>query len=181
MATLYRCENRAIRYWCSDESRLGLKTITRRRLTQRGVKPMGQVQWSFKSYYLYGLIEPLTGENFFLECSHLNTECFEAYLHEFSQTYPNELHIIQLDNARFHTAKRLIIPDNVVLWFQPPYSPECNPIERFWAWVKSKLAWRLFDNLEQLQKATASILNQVSNDFVACRPACFIRRFRLFR
>ncbi len=106
MAVLYRCENQVVRYWCSDESRLGLKTITRRRLTQRGVKPIGQVQWSFKSYYLYGLVEPLTGENFFLECSHLNTDSFEAYLREFSQTYPNDLHIIQLDNARFHTAKR---------------------------------------------------------------------------
>ncbi len=60
-----------------------------------------------------------------------------------------------------------VIPDNVVLWFQPPYSPDCNPIERFWAWIKSKLAWRLFDNLEQLQQATAHILNQVPNDFLA--------------
>lgn len=41
-----------VRYWCWDESRLGLKTIPRRRLTQRGVKPIGLVQWSFQSYYL---------------------------------------------------------------------------------------------------------------------------------
>lgn len=54
-----------------------------------------------------------------------------------------------------------------MLWFQPPYSPDCNPIERFWAGVKAKLAWQLFEDLEQLQLATARILNQVSNDFIA--------------
>lgn len=136
-------------------------------MTQRGIKPVAPVQWSFQSYYLYGLVEPLTGESVFLECSHLNTDGFEAYLHEFSQTYPNDLHLIQLDNARFHTAKRLVIPNNIVLWFQPPYSPDCNPIERLWAWVKKQLAWRLFDNLEHLQQATASILNQIPRDFLA--------------
>lgn len=165
MAVLY--SNQPKRYWCSDESRFGLKTVTRRRLTQRGIKPTGQVQWAFQSYYLYGWVEPLTGENFFLECSHLNTDCFEAYLQEFSQTYPNELHIIPLDNARFHTAKRLIIPDNIILWFQPPYSPDCNPIERLWAWIKGQLAWQLFDNLAQLQQTVATILTQITPDFFA--------------
>ena len=104
------------------------------------------------------LVEPLTGENFFLKCSHLNTDGFEAYLREFSQAYPNDLHIIQLDNARFHTTKRLVIPNNVILWFQPPDSPDCNPIERLWAWIKGQLAWMLFDNLEQLQQTVATIL-----------------------
>ena len=167
MATLHQRDSQTVHHWCLDETRLGLKTITRRRLTQRGVKPMGQVQWSYQAFYLYGMIEPLTGDNFFIEFSHFNTDCFEAYLKEFSQTYPDGLHIIQLDNAPAHTAKRLIIPDNIILWFQPPHSPDCNPIERFWAWLKTQLAWRLFDNLEQLQQATAHILNQVSSDFLA--------------
>jgi len=162
IATLYQDAHQRIRYWCSDESRFGLKTITRRRLTQRGIKPIGHVQWAFQAYYLYGLVEPLSGESFFLECSHLNTDCFQAYLSEFSETYPNDLHIIQLDNARFHTAKRLSIPDNVILWFQPPHSPDCNPIERLWSWVKNKLAWKLFNDLDELKQKVADILIQTS-------------------
>ena len=146
---------------------MGLKTITRRRLTQRGVKPIGQVQWTFQAYYLYGLVEPLTGDSFFLECSHLNTDCFQAYLQEFSKTYTHDLHIIQLDNARFHTAKRLEIPNNIILWFQPPHSPDCNPIERFWAWVKTQLAWKLFNNLDELKQAVSNILTPVSTTFLA--------------
>jgi transposase len=29
--------------------------------------------------------------------------------------------------------------DNTILWFQPPYSPDCNPIERLWVWIKGQL------------------------------------------
>ena len=89
------------------------------------------------------MVEPLTGESFFLEFSHLNTDGFQAYLQEFSQAYPHQLHIIPVDNATGHTTKRLIVPENIILWFQPAHSPDCNPIERFWAWVK-QLAWHLF-------------------------------------
>lgn len=102
-----------------------------------------------------------------MECSHLDTDCFQAYLNEFSKLCPNELHIIQLDNASCHTAKRLVIPDNIILWFQPAHSPECNPIERVWAWFKDKLSWCLFDNLEQLKQAVTRILTRVPNVFLA--------------
>ena len=39
-------------------------------------------------------------------------------------------------------AKRLNVLDNIIEWFQPPHSPDCNPIERFGAGVKQKLAWK---------------------------------------
>ena len=156
MSTLYDTE---VHYWCADESRFGLKTITRRRITKRGVKPVGQVQWAFQAYYLYGMVEPLTGNSFFLEFSHLNSACFQVFLNEFAKTYPTGTHIIQLDNARVHTAQQVVIPDNVILWFQPPYAPECNPIERLWALLKTRISWHLFDSLLALQDAVASLLN----------------------
>ena len=54
-----------LRYWSQDESRFGLRTITRSVLTTLGVKPIGHIQWLFKSFYIYGAVEPLTGANFF--------------------------------------------------------------------------------------------------------------------
>ncbi|BAP54376.1 hypothetical protein THII_0079 [Thioploca ingrica] len=155
----------SVHYWCQDESRFGLKTITRRRLTLRGVKPHSQVQWSFKSSYLYGRVEPLTGESFFLEFSHLNTDCFQAYWREFSQAYPHQLHLIQMDNATGHPTKRLIVPENIILWFQPAPSPDCNPIERVWAWIKGQIAWHLFNDLEPLQAEVALSLKTLSHSF----------------
>ena len=57
--------NQQVRYWCEGESRLGLKTLTGRTITLKGVKPEGIVGWQRKSFYLYGVIAPATGDNFF--------------------------------------------------------------------------------------------------------------------
>ncbi len=89
--------------------------------------------------WLYGLVEPLTGESFFWEFTHLNSVCFEIFLELFSETDPNELHIIQLDNGGLHKALSLNIPENIILLFQPPYSPQVNPIERLWEALKENL------------------------------------------
>ncbi|HIK10945.1 MAG TPA: IS630 family transposase [Oscillatoriaceae cyanobacterium M33_DOE_052] len=68
-----------IRYWCQDETRLGLKTIGGKKLTANGVKPIGLVQWDFLTYWLYGLVEPQTGNSFFWEFSHLDAACCERF------------------------------------------------------------------------------------------------------
>jgi hypothetical protein len=49
-----------VRYWCADESRAGLLTVTGRKLTGLGVKPIGEVQWQFLYRWLYGVVEPLS-------------------------------------------------------------------------------------------------------------------------
>lgn len=149
---------RPLRYWSQDESRFGLKTITRRVLTALGIKPIGPVQWNFQSFYLYGAVEPSSGESFFLEFPYLNTECFQIFLNEFSKAYPSSLNVIQLDRGRFHSAQKLVIPDNIVLLFQPPYSPDVNPIERVWQMMKNKLCWLNLKNLDELRKKVDEIV-----------------------
>lgn len=109
-----------LRYWSQDESRFGLKTITRSVLTALGVKPIGHVQWLFKSFYIYGAVEPLTGASFFLEFSHLDLDCFQNFLNQFSEAYPDSLNVIQLDNGRFHSAKKMKFPKMLFCYFNLP-------------------------------------------------------------
>ncbi len=45
---------------------------------------------------------------------------------------PSDFHVVQVDNARFHRSKALVMPDNVMLLYQPSYSPQVNSAERFW-------------------------------------------------
>jgi transposase len=151
-----------LRYWSQDESRLGLKTITRSVLTALGVKPIGPIQWNYQSFYVYGAVEPLTGDSFFLEFSHLDADCFQIFLDQFAQAYPHNLNVIQLDNGRFHLAKKLQIPQNVVLLFQPPYSPDVNPIERVWQFMKDKLRWLNLKSLEELRRTVDEIIQSVT-------------------
>ena len=156
-----------LRYWCQDETRFGLKTIQRRRLTLKGIKPVGKMQWQYKTFYLYGVVEPKTGESFFFEFCHLDTICFEKFLELFSQTYPEDLHIIQVDNGSFHSSLQLHLPDNIILLFQPSHTPQVNPIERLWEEIKEELSWELFDNLEALRVAVEEILANLSQKVIA--------------
>jgi len=59
-----------VRFFCGDETRLGLKTISGRKIAAQGVKPIGKVQWRFAATYLYGIVEARTGEHFFFEFTH---------------------------------------------------------------------------------------------------------------
>jgi putative transposase len=60
------------------------------------------------------------------------------------------------------TAVNLSIPENVILLFQPAYSPEVNPIERLWGYVKEQLKWLRFDQREELRAAVQKELNKLT-------------------
>jgi hypothetical protein len=109
-----------LRYWTQDETRLGLKTITRRRLTLKKVKPIVKVQWQFKAFYLYGAVAPSSGEGMIQAYDRVKMEHFQQFLNDFSAQYPHDFHVLQTDNARFHCSNDLVMPDNVMLLYQPP-------------------------------------------------------------
>lgn len=156
----------SVRYWCQDESRFDLRTIPGRKITATGVKPVGLGQWLSQGYYLYGLVEPKSGENFFWEFSHMDSACFQVYLQKFARAYPEDLHIIQLDNGPLHTAKKLKLPPNIVLLFQPAHSPQLNPIERLWEHLKGQLRWQVFKDLRHLQERVSELLNNLELDVI---------------
>lgn len=156
-----------IRYWTQDESRFGLKTITRRRLTVKKVKPLVKTQWQFKAFYLYGIVEPLTGELMIKNYDQVNADNFEQFLNDFSEKYPKDFHVVQVDNATFHRANDLVIPDNLMLIYQPPHSPQVNSSEQLWLWSKGEIANKIFANLEQLKTTLDDLFKSKPKAFFA--------------
>ncbi len=112
-------------------------------------------------------MEPLTGESFSLECSHLASRCFQAFLNEVSKGYPDSLNILQLDKGSPHLAKHLSVPENVILLFQPAYSPDVNPIERVWQFLKDKLSWLTVATLDELRREMDAALNLLTPECIA--------------
>ncbi len=149
---------RPVRVFSQDESRFGLLTIRRRRLTARGVQPVGTVQHVFEWFYVYGAVAPTSGEHFFLELPYLNADNFQIFVDAFAQAYRDSLNILLLDNSGAHRAERLKLPDNVRLVFLPPYCPELNPIERLWRDLKDDLAWQQFTDVTLQREAVADLL-----------------------
>ena len=156
-----------VRFFCGDETRIGLKTGEGRKITAKGVKPIGQVQWQFEFTYLYGIVEPSSGELFCWEFSHLNTDCFQAYLILISRQFAGTIVIIQLDNGAFHKARRLKVAANIVLLFQPPYCPELNPIEQVWQHLKKRLRWQLPASLDGLRQLVKQWLDAIDRELIA--------------
>ena len=152
--------------FCQDESRFGLKTIQRRRITIKGVKPLGPLQNEFENFYIYGAVEIATGENFFMECPEVNGGCFQVFLECFAKEYSNSLNIMILDNGRFHLRKKTKVPENIVLIYLPPYSPELNPIERVWQHFKDKLSWQIFENIEELREIVFERIKSIKNETI---------------
>jgi transposase len=113
----------------------------RRRITLSGVKPIQQQRPAYQSYYLYGAVEPETGERFLLERESLNSDGFQDFLDGFADRFSESPNVLVLDNGQFHKAKKLTIPEHVRLVFLPPHSPELNPVERFWQDLKDHVAF----------------------------------------
>ncbi len=59
------------------------------------------------------------------------------------------------------------MPENVILLFQPPYSPELNPIEHLWQYLKADLKWAAFKTLDQLQIKVDQLLAELTPEVIA--------------
>ena len=88
--------------------------------------------------YAYGSVEPLTGENFFLIMPYCNTVCMNIFLRELSKCYPEDIILLCCDGAAWHKSAALKLPENIVLFLIPPYTPEMNPIEQIWKEVRKR-------------------------------------------
>lgn len=141
--------------------------MTRRRLSARGVKPVQVILPRYEYFWLYGAVEPLTGEALFLEMPNLDAECFQVFLDEFSHTFASTFNLMILDNAPAHVAHRLVIPENVLLVFLPPYSPELNPIERLWEDLRKELGDGLPKDLDDLKERVARVLRDYAPEVLA--------------
>jgi len=60
------------------------------------------------------------------------------------------LKIIIIDNAGFHSLTKYDIPENIKLIRIPPYSPELNPSEKIWAYIKQFYKNNVFENIENV-------------------------------
>jgi len=168
-----------------DESRFGLKTHVGRCLTARGVKPIVKYQHAFKNTYVYGSFSPINGDSFVYEIEGTTSEIFYSYILEFSKYKPEELKIIIIDNAGFHSLTKYEIPDNIKFIRIPPYSPELNHSEKIWAYIKQFYKNKVFGNIENVKiwlfnfikdNLTSEIIKSITHHklFLDAYTGCFV-------
>lgn len=84
-----------------------------------------------------------------------------------SPTFPDDLLIIQLDHGGFHQAKKLQVPENIILMFQPPHCPESNAIEQVWQYLKRGLRWKTPTDLDELRTLITLRLQEMTEEVIA--------------
>ena len=130
-------------------------------LTRKGLAPIGKFQHTYKQLWLWGTFSLITGNSFYWETPIVNNLIFEDYLRAYSELEPKKLTIIIVDNAGFHATKNIKIPKNIILLRIPPYTPELNPAEKVWQWMKDRTAMKFYKDINALQEKITSMVQNL--------------------
>ena len=97
------------------------------------------------------------------------------FLSEFSKTLASDDHAVMvLDGAGWHGSNALVVPDNITLVALPPYSPECNPVERIWLHLREKfLSLQVFPDQATIIDACCDAWNRLVADPGRTKSLCF--------
>lgn len=122
---------------------------------EKGKQPrINQMQRKRERKTLFGCIEPETGIVVAGKADRGNTITFFSFLLKVTKYYGNRKVVMVLDNVPYHHAKRLKpilerYKHRLELAYLPPYSPDLNPIERVWWYMRKKITHnRYVQNLE---------------------------------
>lgn len=129
---------RNVRLMFQDEAGFGRINKPKYCWCQMGIRPSVPCHHIREYRYAYGAVEPLTGESCFLIMPYCNTVCMNLFLAELSHQYPDDVILLCCDGAAWHKSGSLCIPDNIRLFFIPPYTPEMNPIEQIWKEIRNQ-------------------------------------------
>lgn len=125
--------------WFGDESGIEADPRPRRRWVQKGSKPTVPYAGTHLRRNVIGAVCPASGELSCMICSHCDSGVFQVFLDNMAQEQPikpGKRLILVLDNASWHKVKSLNW-HHIEVMYLPPYSPDFNPIERFWLRLKA--------------------------------------------
>ena len=147
--------------WFQDEARFGQKGSLTRVWARRGSRPTRLKQTEYDWVYAYGAANPLSGDSLAWLMPTVNTGLMSLYLEHLGRHVGPARHVVLvLDQAGWHVAKDLRVPVNITLLFLPPYSPELNPIERVWCFLKEHhLSNRVYADYDDLLAAGSAAWN----------------------
>ena len=157
-----------------DEARFGQKGTITRVWARKGSRPRAVRQTGFTSLYVLAAVCAATGAVSALIMPELNTAVVNLFLEQFSRELPAGVHAVLIwDGAGFHTGAELVVPGNVSLIQLPPYSPELNPVENLWHYLRAH-HWsnRPYQDYDELQEEAAKSMSNVCRDADTIKTVC---------
>ncbi|NEK54793.1 IS630 family transposase [Rhizobium leguminosarum] len=145
-------KNVEIELWWADEARIGQKNKITRRWARKGTRPSAPHDQRTMWTYIFGAICPKKGKGAGLVLPYCDTSAMNQHLLEISQAVDDGAHaVLIVDQAGWHVTPKLDVPDNITLLFLPPRSPELNPVENVWQFLRDNwLSNRIFKDYEDI-------------------------------
>jgi transposase len=163
-----------VRVYFQDEARFGTQGTITRVWARRGSRPRAVRQNGRQWLYVLMAVCAATGTASALIMPELNTAVVNLFLEQFSHGLPTGVHAVLIwDGAGFHTGKDLVVPGNVSLIQLPPYSPELNPVENLWHYLRSH-HWsnREYEGYTGLQEEAVRSVRAVCQDAEKLKTIC---------
>jgi len=169
--------DKQLRVYFEDEARFGQQGTLTNVWARRGTRPTAVRQTEYGYLWVLGAVCPATGHAEGLLSPRLNTSVVNIFLQQFSRTLAADEHAVLIwDGAGFHTSGSLKLPANVSVLQLPAYSPELNPVENLWHYLKSHFwsnrAYADYDALETAAIAAwrTAVLNAALMQSVCAAP-----------
>lgn len=154
-----------IRLYFQDEARFGRINTVQKCWCQKGIIPIVTQQLIREYTYAFGAVCPETGNIFSLIMPYADSQAMNIFLKLLSKQQQKERIILCMDKAGWHTTNQLAVPQNIILWFLPPYSPELNPVELIWRELRGKyFNNKTFNSISDVDGHLEYALNDFAKD-----------------
>jgi putative transposase len=150
--------------WFADEARVGQQGTLTYVWARRGSRPPAIRDNRHDSAYLFGAVCPERCVGAGIIMAAVSSEAMAEHLKEISRQVASGAHaVLLLDGAGWHQpGKRLLVPENISLLPLPPYSPELNPVEKVWQFLRGNfLGHRVWDSYGAILEACRDAWNKL--------------------
>lgn len=153
-----------------DEGRFGLLGTPRRCWAPHGTRPVVGARLERKYLYAFSAVSPHDGVLDSLVLPWVSAETMSLFLSEVAQRHADEFIVMVMDQAGWHIAGDLAVPQNMRVVLLPAYSPELNPAEHLWEALRDDcFANHVFANLDAVETALTNGLVALETNLTRTR------------
>ena len=130
---------------------------------RKGTRPRLPADQRYQNTDLFGAICPKRGTGAALVLPAANTEAMQLHLKEISKHVARKAHaVVLMDRAGWHSTGKLKVPTNITIILLPSKSPELNPVENIWQYLRANwLSNRVFETYDAIVEAACEAWNNL--------------------
>jgi transposase len=152
--------------WFQDEARFGQQNTTTKIWAEKGTRPRVVQQQQYTYAYLFGAVCPSNGKTEAIIAPFSNMEIMKEHLALIASATEAGRHaVVVMDGASWHQEYLDKAFPNLSIIHIPPYSPELNPIEQVWSWMRqNEIANRAFSDYDDIVDKCTNAWNHFRAD-----------------